>query len=175
LWRDIYAKFPSKDCVGADIADRLFYRVSHDELLVAEDIAGVVQAFARFRRTAEKKVYLEELIVAPWNNRRGIPCSKEDKPVQDLALVHRVRPEEVLRSHSGVGTLMIYALCRFGVENRLNELALTSRSEAKAFYERLGMQKVEGEDRLFIFELSRGIPEALLKVLRKYFPIMAAL
>ncbi|MCX6990367.1 MAG: hypothetical protein NTX49_04805 [Chlamydiae bacterium] len=165
IWKNTYTRLP-KGSSGEYVASHCFGRLSTGKVLLAEDSKGIVQAIGRVTTSIES-LYLEELVVAPWNNAscREFTSSEawslEDEGLQELALKYTVSIEGLTAPNKGSGTIMMYALCKLAINMGEGRLTVTSVEDSTPFYQILGMEPGDSLHS-YSFDLSRGVPTSLL-------------
>ena len=173
IWKNTYSRIP-KGSDGEYVALHCYRRLATGKVLLAEDCKGIVQSIARVTSSADA-LYLEELIVAPWNNatcREFTASTKSwclgDEDLEGLALKHSVSMGELTNPNRGIGTTMMYALCKLGLSLEEKSLTVSSVEDSVLFYEIIGMER--GKDlHSYSFDLSCGIPAVLESKAGEYF------
>lgn len=176
VWKTTYEVFPRDVSAGSHIADRCFFRLGRGKVLVVEDAQGIAQAFARVRK-CYNGLYVEELVVAPWNNTPCIKYTKgsldwalRDSGLKELADRHKIDVKELVVYHPGMGTLMIYGLSKYALSLERKTLVSTPFTGTDDFYTALGMSRLIKEGDVFGLDVSKGIPKVLKERVLKYFP-----
>lgn len=175
IWEKIYSVIPDGICSGLYVATSLKKSYHTKTICTLEDQNRLIQAIASVELYS-KSLRVQYLVVAPWNcfmtssilNYNKIKTD-EFYGIAELGKKFSVSIDQLLKPQKASGSLMMRSLIVFASSLSLESVELTALKDSASFYEKIGAKRIETRFESFLFELFKGIPEALVERTKDYF------